>query len=819
MLSVFRHSLRLMAMRHARAAAHVWTNQLRLYHRTLPFLYDGASGSTTWTLNSRVIDVLLDGARPPDNVMLLSECLERVGCDERVANGNVRMDVVIQRPEFYIPDEHARRGILSLPECQTYALVYRAVPLLRGKGIVGLLQWGVPDENADAKRAVRDALGDERLWNTVRGLLDAAFNVAKNAEARERALASGNAAAVVMPGVFESVFEATWSYVESGVADKSLGMRVASGRPKSVWSFAEVSKTPLQLPTENVDEERDDGLELLVLTSEKGWPFTLFCIPATANGTPFQMMHATDVVVRRESVRVWNIVRADLDGWLVRKERLPTPFVLLGSPGIGKSFGVGSHLLYELLHYTPGKLDVVTFLVRETMYIFYLPRGGEAGRVERYKKDDGVDRIMELSRAGCRGYMILDAKETMDLPTCLPARLWGSIVLSSPNKKNYKVWDETNVGSRFLFINRYHAREMKAYFAWLRRADLAAAEGDAAVRTELEESWGVIEERMREVGHAPRYVFYERSYRSRKDEVEWTLNKLIAGEVSYFLLFLTGTVDWKDDITVHSLLDLVRLKAGAIEDSGNRPVSVVVRSKMIEKLHDIVASDPKLFVPYCSRRDVFEILVLAALQPPVSARRLLQGVQMLQGGACAQKESVVETIVVPRLVDGQPTFRRVELLYDMLGPEEATACEPMVLYRNCDGYDPVVSAFFVVEDHSGQAGGTGLQHGVPQRTVVLLQVTLAKERHTNTNKLMSLKKALRAQFSNWEDFTRDAQWEVIYFQPDRAEKMCALQQCAISSGMDQDADHEDEHEFWNAKVRQYQKSVCESVSLVRALLP
>ncbi|CCD19871.1 hypothetical protein, conserved in T. vivax [Trypanosoma vivax Y486] len=815
MLSVFRHSLRLMAMRHTRATAHVWTNQLRHYHRTLPFLYDGASGSTTWTLNSDVADVLLRGARPPEEV-LLSECLERVGHRGTGIDGSVRMDVVIQEPEFYIPDERARRRILSLPECQTYALVHRIIPLLRRKGIAGLLQWGVADENADAKRAVRDALADDVLWNTVRGLLDAAFNVAKNAEVRQRALASRDAAAVVMPGVFESVFEATWSYVESGVADKPLGMRVASGRPKSVWSFAEVSKTPLQLPTENVDEERDDGLEVLVLTSEKGWPFTLFCIPATANGTPFQMMHATDVVVRRESVRVWNIVRADLDAWLVRKERLPTPFVLLGSPGIGKSFGVGSHLLYELLHYTPGKLDVVTFLVREEIYIFYLPRGGEAGRVECYTKDDGVRRITRLWRAGCRGYMILDAKETMDLPTCLPARSWGSIVLSSPNKKNYKVWRETNMGSRFLYINRYHAREMKAYFAWLRRADLAAAKGDAAVRTELEESWRVIEERMREVGHAPRYVFYEGSYRSRKDEVEWTLNKLIDGEVSYFLLFLTGTVDWKDDITVHSLLDLVRLKAGAIERCGNRPVSAAVRSKMIERLRDIVASDPKLFEPYYSRRDVFEILVLAALQRPVSARRLLQGVQMLQGGACAQKESVVETIVVPRLVDGQPTFRRVELLYNVYSPEEATACEPMVLYRNCNGFDPVLSAFFVVEDHSDRAG---LQHGVPQRTVVLLQVTLAKERHTNTNKLMSLKKALRAQFSNWEDFTRDAQWEVIYFQPDRAEKMRAWQQCAISSGMDQDADHKDEHEFWNAKVRQYQKSVCESVSLVRALLP
>ncbi|KAG8341747.1 putative retrotransposon hot spot protein 4 (RHS4) [Trypanosoma vivax] len=192
---------------------------------------------------------------------------------------------------------------------------------------------------------------------------------------------------------------------------------------------------------------------------------------------------------------------------------------------------------------------------------------------------------------------------------------------------------------------------------------------------------------------------------------------------------------------------------------------------------------------------------------------------MLQGGACTQKESVVGTVVVPRLVNKRRTFRRAEFLYNSCSPEEATACESMVLYRNCNGYDPVISAFFVVEDHSDQAGRAGLQRDVPQRTVVLLQVTLAKERHANTNKLMSLKKALRAQFSNWSDFTRDAQWEVIYFQANRAVKMCPWQQCVISSGMDQDAERKDECEFWNAKVRQYQRSVCEYVSLVRALLP
>ncbi|KAH8609292.1 putative retrotransposon hot spot protein 4 (RHS4) [Trypanosoma vivax] len=252
MFSVFRHSLRLAGVRHARVTTHVWTNQLRLYHRTLPFLCPAASGSTTWTLDSRVRDVLLDGARPPDNVMLLSECLERVRHRGTDIDGNVRMDVVIQRPERFIPDADLREMILSLPECQAYALVYRAVPLLRRKGITGLLQWGGADENTDAKRAVRDELADDGLWNTVCSLLDIAFNAAKGGGASER---SESEAGKVIPAAFESVLNATWSYVESGDAAMPLGMRVVDGRPKSVWSDAEVNRTPDPWQTGNVNED------------------------------------------------------------------------------------------------------------------------------------------------------------------------------------------------------------------------------------------------------------------------------------------------------------------------------------------------------------------------------------------------------------------------------------------------------------------------------------------------------------------------------------------------------------------------------------
>ncbi|KAH8620329.1 putative retrotransposon hot spot protein 4 (RHS4) [Trypanosoma vivax] len=100
------------------------------------------------------------------------------------------MDLVIRRAERFIPDANVRRRVLGLPECQTYALVHRVVPLLEEKGIAVVLQWGGADESADARRAVRDALVDDRLWNTTYGLLDAAFNAAKDAEAKKWALAS-----------------------------------------------------------------------------------------------------------------------------------------------------------------------------------------------------------------------------------------------------------------------------------------------------------------------------------------------------------------------------------------------------------------------------------------------------------------------------------------------------------------------------------------------------------------------------------------------------------------------------------------------------
>ncbi|KAH8617469.1 putative retrotransposon hot spot protein 4 (RHS4) [Trypanosoma vivax] len=137
-----------------------------------------------WTMNSSVRDVLLDGARLIGNQKLRG-FIASLGIANVELAGDVQMSIFVNEPEVYITDENRRGCILSLPECQKYAFVYRVVPLLRGKGITSVQQWGGADENADAKRAVKDELADERLWNSTRGLLDAAFNAAKDAEARE----------------------------------------------------------------------------------------------------------------------------------------------------------------------------------------------------------------------------------------------------------------------------------------------------------------------------------------------------------------------------------------------------------------------------------------------------------------------------------------------------------------------------------------------------------------------------------------------------------------------------------------------------------
>ncbi|KAH8616712.1 putative Retrotransposon hot spot protein [Trypanosoma vivax] len=86
---------------------------------------------------------------------------------------------------------------------------------------------------------------------------------------------SESEAAVFVPGAFESVVNARWSHVLSGEAGMPHGMRVVDGLPENVWSYDEVNYSPWPLEV-NRQAPRNGKLEIMVVSSEDGWPYTQF---------------------------------------------------------------------------------------------------------------------------------------------------------------------------------------------------------------------------------------------------------------------------------------------------------------------------------------------------------------------------------------------------------------------------------------------------------------------------------------------------------------------------------------------------------------
>ncbi|KAH8615408.1 putative retrotransposon hot spot protein 4 (RHS4) [Trypanosoma vivax] len=753
-----------------------------------------------WTLNSRVADVLLDGARPPEEV-LLSECLERVRHRGTDIDGDVRMDVVIQEPEFYIPNEHTRRRILSLPECQTYALVYRAVPLLRGHRITSVRRWGGPDENADAKRAVRDELADERLWNTVCGLLDDAFNVAKDAEARGKVGKSDSEAAKVIPDAFESVVNARWSHVLSGVADKPLGMCVADGHPTSVWSDAEVNVTPAPEPAENVDDARGDGLELLVLTSAMGWPYT-----------GFKHGEERDVFVRREMVRVWHVVRSEVARWPEDDTMFrPQPYVLVGTPGIGKSFGCGSYLLYELLHYDAAKVPAVAYFLDGSAYIFH-KTGAMAGRVVFYeearaaitamrhmanerrealvkrKKAEGVKDAAQKCKAKC-GFIIFDVGGKHQPGLELPTSEWGCVVLSSPNERNYKGWKKQKM-AYYIFINCYEAREMKAFFAWQQRALLGAAANDASACADVSALWREVERRVDEVGPLPRYVFDDKAYKERCNNVADKLRRVSEGDVEHYMRILMGNEEWIEDGTTHAVIKLVRTMSRGVEHYRNHPVTRAIETRLRRLL----------IAKHCGR----SCLVRALATMDEHGANALE-----QFGVCAFLHArVVQTIAAKmkclpgadgggvrgsvltnaRAVGRYPHSYRMFDLGDAderaPAPVPVEAVQSGLLYIPGDRCFPVVDAFYFVTAPAGGAAGSKRRRGAAceseRWTLVGVQVTRRHAHGTTTFAVNDFVCRLASFFGNWAQVERKLSWEIIYVQHAASQPMERRQRCTAT---------------------------------------
>ncbi|KAH8609282.1 putative retrotransposon hot spot protein 4 (RHS4) [Trypanosoma vivax] len=163
-----------------------------------------------------------------------------------------------------------------------------------------------------------------------------------------------------------------------------LGMRVVGGLPENFWSYADVNHSPLPLEV-NRQAPRSGNLEIMVVSSEDGWPYTQFRNETRSvnnnaevgRGGVFNAQRSEDVYIRREVVRMWYIVEEQTRAWYIERKLVkPRTCVVVGTPGIGKSFACGSFLLYQLLHYEGGLLDVVAYFVRDSAYVIHNARPG-----------------------------------------------------------------------------------------------------------------------------------------------------------------------------------------------------------------------------------------------------------------------------------------------------------------------------------------------------------------------------------------------------------------------------------------------------------
>ncbi|RNC56600.1 putative retrotransposon hot spot (RHS) protein [Trypanosoma cruzi] len=202
-----------------------------------------------------------------------------------------------------------------------------------------LLNWSLAAEEVKAN-----------VHNLTKHFLDAAFI--------ELMSSMTMSAPMKLEGCYESVYNARWHHVVEVPDDN--GMYVREGEPPQSWKYKKVDDTL----------EKDDGVEepgalrlrLMVLTSDRGWPYSWKEEDSTH-----------DCHVNCEVERAWRIVRNDLTEWFSpHRETYFTPKqrLLIGTPGIGKSVNAGSYFLYQLLHYDAEQLPMVAYVIGSQSFLF-----------------------------------------------------------------------------------------------------------------------------------------------------------------------------------------------------------------------------------------------------------------------------------------------------------------------------------------------------------------------------------------------------------------------------------------------------------------
>ncbi|KAF5221933.1 putative retrotransposon hot spot protein (RHS) [Trypanosoma cruzi] len=448
-----------------------------------------------FTISTNIEDVLFKGGVRV-NGMKLNDFLTRELDGRGIVDTNrdVLLEEFFKDPTKYIRDKGALNEIqasghyLSMKQAVKGEVIFdEDIRKLCDKGVNNPPGWSLAA--AEVKATVH---------NSTKHFLEAAAEEARNP--------TTTSAPEKLEGVYESVHNARWSHaveLPDGVERKKTGtgMEVHEGKPEQSWSYRKADDA-----IEKNDAVQQIGAAppvLMVLASEKGWPYSWNTIQDLPK----------DVFVNCGVDRVWQIVKGDLTAWFGPHggtDFKPKRRGLIGTPGIGKSMAAGSCLLYQLLHYDIKKLQVV-------VHIF----GGRDAHVSDKTtravikcsdEDICISELRSLRGHGRNVYIIYDvAKEGTPPPRHFaPTSGWGMIALSFPKVTNYDEWAKQIQAARII-VNCPDGMDVKAMCAWMKRG---------VKPDEQAEYWRMVKERMDEVGPIPRHIFYANMFIAHSAAIE-----------------------------------------------------------------------------------------------------------------------------------------------------------------------------------------------------------------------------------------------------------------------------------------------------------
>ncbi|ESS60413.1 retrotransposon hot spot protein (RHS) [Trypanosoma cruzi Dm28c] len=716
-----------------------------------------------FTISTTIEEVLFKGrVRVKEKKLNDFLTMELDGRGVVATNRDVLLKEFFKDPNKYIRDKGALKEIQI---SDAYARMERAVreemdleevvSKLSDKGVSNLLGWSRAAEGV--KAGVRD---------DIKNSLDAALEEARNP--------TTTSAPEKLEGVYESVHNVRRSHaveIPDGDKRKKTGMelKVEKGKPIYSWTYKKDGNT-----LEKDDAVRKSGEAppvLMVLTSDKGWPYTLNVLRGAVN----------DFFINCEVERVWRIVLDDLTKWFSNFDLTlnpsPLPRVLIGTPGIGKSMNAGSYLLYQLLHYDVEKLQMVVHCFGETAYVF----DKTTKTVTKYVGNKISKNVLRgLWQSGMKGYIIYDVAKKGTPPDTgfAPSSGWGMIVVSSPEVSNYDEWAKQVKASRVI-MNCPEGNDVKAMCAWVKRG----LEPD-----EQAEYWKMVETHMEKVGPIPRYSFDEKIYIVRLGAFDGALLAIKDTDVEEYFS-MGGEEKWYSEDPSHKLVKIVRARTekGA-EIFLNAPICARIGFRIADRLAKVIGPKDILLLVLASRGTLastyLEKLGLRAFMYEKFVIELAKELKELR----SSKRKEAQDSVLNVNHQGHPT--RTVGLKELEDVVTRIPMEYRVLYIPAVENFPLVDGFFFVDS--------------PRKTLVGLQMTTAGEHHTIPSTVRLFKNNMAAYFEGWEELSRDMSWEIIYIQHENSKKITKWQRCGPVNTKNLSDAEKEIVAFWNGNVHEYQ---------------